>query len=45
MEPYKHIIPCGIKDRSVTNLKEIKNQSYKSLKKLIIKYLTKNIET
>jgi len=28
---YKAIIPCGIKDKGVTNLKSIKDQNYKNL--------------
>ena len=35
---YKKIIPCGIKDKKVTNLKQIKNQNYnKNFEKKIIK--------
>ena len=31
LEKYKAIIPCGIKDKGITNLKMIKNQSYENL--------------
>ena len=31
LEQYKKIIPCGISDKGVTNLKEIKNQDYTDL--------------
>ena len=41
---YNNIIPCGIKDKGVTNLKEIKNSDYKKLEDIIIKNFTKNLE-
>ena len=45
LEKYNAIIPCGIKDKGVTNLKQIKDQDYKELdKKLVeifISYLNK----
>tara|TARA_B100001057_G_scaffold492952_1_gene586399 strand:+ start:19 stop:633 length:615 start_codon:yes stop_codon:yes gene_type:complete len=40
---YNKIIPCGIKNRGVLNLKKIKNINYKNLKKIIIKNLLKNL--
>ena len=40
LEQYKKIIPCGILDIGVTNLKEIKNQDYSDLEdKLIEKFI------
>ena len=42
---YQSIIPCGILDRGVTNLKSIKDQSYNNLNDVIIKNFTKNLET
>ena len=40
LEQYKKIIPCGISNRGVTNLKEIKNQDYSDLEnKLIEKFI------
>ena len=33
LNKYKKIIPCGIKDKGVTNLISIKKQNYKDLKK------------
>jgi lipoyl(octanoyl) transferase len=42
---YNNIIPCGITDKGVTNLKEIKNISYKNLSDIIVKNFTKNLET
>jgi len=41
---YKNIIPCGILDKGVTNLKKIKDQNYKNLNKIIIDTLSKNLE-
>ena len=41
---YQSIIPCGILDRGVTNLKSIKDQSYNNLNDVIIKNFTKNLE-
>ena len=41
---YKNIIPCGISDKSVINLKEIKDQDYKDLDKIIIDTFSKNLE-
>jgi len=37
LNEYKKIIPCGIKDKEVTNLKKIKNQKFKNFDKKIIK--------
>ena len=36
LSKYKKIIPCGISDKGVTNLKEINNQDYKNLEKLLL---------
>ena len=41
---YKKIIPCGIKNKGITNLKNIKNQSYKKLPDIIIKNLINNLK-
>jgi lipoyl(octanoyl) transferase len=41
---YKKIIPCGIKNRSVTTLKNIKNQNYSKLSDEIIKNLIINLK-
>ena len=44
LSKYKNIIPCGISDKGVTNLKEIKDQDYKNLEKIIIDTFSKNLE-
>ena len=38
---YKNIIPCGIKNKYITNLISIKNQQYHDLNKIIIKNFKK----
>jgi len=41
---YENIIPCGISDKGVTNLKKIKDQNYSNLHNVIINNFTKNLE-
>ena len=41
---YKNIVPCGISNKGVTNLKEISNQNYKNLSDIIVNNFTKNLE-
>ena len=41
---YKKIIPCGIIDKSVTNLKKINNRNYNKIGEKIIKNLYSNLE-
>ena len=42
---YQNIIPCGILDKGVTNLKSINDQNYNSLSDVIVDNFTKNLET
>ena len=44
LSKYKNIIPCGVLDKGVSNLKEIKNQDYKDLDDIIIDTFSKNLE-
>ncbi len=44
LDVYKKIIPCGITDRGVTNLKKIKNQNYKNIANTLIKHFLSNIK-
>ena len=44
LSKYKNFIPCGIKNKGVTNLYNIKKQNYKNLKNKIIKNLIKNLK-
>jgi len=37
LSKYKKIIPCGIKDKGVTNLKELATTNYKNIEKTIVK--------
>jgi len=41
---YQNIVPCGILDKGVTNLKSINDQNYKILNNIIINKFTKNLE-
>ena len=41
---YKNIIPCGISDKEVTNLKTIKDQNYNNFKDKLIINFSKNLE-
>ena len=45
LNSYKKIIPCGISDRGVTNLKKIKKQNYSNIKKKIINNFIKYLKT
>jgi len=45
LNEYKKIIPCGIKDKGITNLKEIKNQDYTNISEEILKNLFKYLKT
>ena len=44
LRKYDAIIPCGINDRGVTNLKKIKNQNYKEIEKKLIEIFTSNLK-
>ena len=44
LKKYNSIIPCGITNRGVTNLKKINNQNYNKLVDTVIKIFTKNLE-
>ena len=44
LSKYKNIIPCGILDKGVINLKEIKDQDYRDLDNIIIDTFSKNLE-
>jgi len=41
---YQNIIPCGISDKDVTNLKSINDQNYNMLSDVIVDNFTKNLE-
>ena len=44
LDAYKKIIPCGIKDKEVTNLISIKKQKYNNLSDILIKKFLKEIK-
>jgi len=44
LENYKKIIPCGISDRGVTNLKNIIDQDYSNLSDILIKNFISNLK-
>jgi lipoyl(octanoyl) transferase len=44
LNKYESIIPCGIKDKGVTNLKKINDQNYSKLVDVIIENFTRNLE-
>jgi len=43
LEKYNAIIPCGIKDKGVTNLKQIRDQDYKELDKKLVEIFISNL--
>jgi len=44
LKKYQAIIPCGIHDKGVTNLKSIKDQDYQDLDERLIKNFIVNLE-
>ena len=43
LRKYDAIIPCGIKDKGITNLKQIKDQDYKELEKKLVEIFISNL--
>ena len=44
LQKYKAIIPCGIKDKTVTSLKKIKDQNYKEIENKLIDNFISNLQ-
>ena len=44
LSKYKSILPCGIKDKGVTSLSEIKDQNYDELDKILIENFISNLQ-
>ena len=44
LKRYEAIIPCGIKDKGVTNLKEIEDQNYKELGNKLVENFILNLK-
>ena len=41
---YKNIIPCGVADKGISNLKLIKDQNYNNLDEVVVRNFIKNLE-
>mgnify|MGYP001409087369 FL=1 len=44
LKKYEAIIPCGIKDKGVTNLKKIKDQDYSEINQKLIENFISNLQ-
>ena len=44
LDQYKKIVPCGISDKGITNLKKIKNQDYSKLEIKLIENFILNLK-
>jgi len=44
LKKYNAIVPCGIKDKGITNLKQIKNQNYDDLENKLIEIFKTNLK-
>ena len=44
LNKYRYIVPCGIKDKGVTNLNKIKKQNYNQLENILIKKFISNLQ-
>ena len=44
LEKYSAIIPCGISDKGVTNLKNIKDQNYDGIKDMLVENFISNLK-
>ena len=43
LDKYRAIIPCGIKDKGVTNLKQIRDQNYEEIDKKLVEIFISNL--
>tara|TARA_B100000029_G_scaffold285972_1_gene279752 strand:- start:786 stop:1406 length:621 start_codon:yes stop_codon:yes gene_type:complete len=44
LNEYKKIIPCGVKDKEITNLKKIIDQDYTNISEIILNNFFKNLK-
>ena len=44
LKKYNSIVPCGIKDKGIINLKKIKDQSYNDIENILIKNFISNLK-
>ena len=45
LKKYEAIVPCGVKDKGVTTLKQIKDQDYKNLENKLIENFIENLKS
>ena len=45
LKKYDAIVPCGIKNKGITSLKQIKDQDYKELEKKLVDIFISNLNT
>ena len=45
LQQYEKIIPCGVKNKGVTNLMEIKKQNFKNFDNIIIRNFLENLKS
>ena len=45
LNPFKSIVPCGISDRGVTNLKQISEQNYEKIQDILIEKFLTNLKS
>ena len=44
LKPFKKIVPCGISDKGITNLKKISNQNFNKIDEILIKNFKLNLK-
>jgi len=44
LEPFKKIIPCGVSDKGITNLKKISKKNFDKIDKMLIKKFISNLK-
>ena len=44
LDYFKHIVPCGIEDKGITNLINIADNDYSNLENLLIEKFTSNLK-
>jgi lipoyl(octanoyl) transferase len=45
LNPFKSIVPCGISDRGVTNLKKVSEQNYEKIQDILIEKFLTNLKS
>ena len=45
LKPFESIVPCGISNKGVTNLKKISDQNYEKIKDILIEKFLTNLKT